>query len=60
MRKILSFQISLAAKWCPSLNSFYDRLTLLCESIGRKMFPRELYRKYQGLEEAYYPESEKG
>lgn len=33
--------ISLAAKWCPSLDSSYDRSTLLCENIARRLFPRE-------------------
>ncbi|KAL3501041.1 hypothetical protein ACH5RR_035490 [Cinchona calisaya] len=45
--------ISLAAKWCPSLTSCYDRLTLLCESIGRRLFPRDL-PEYQNMEEAHY------
>ncbi|KAK3040828.1 hypothetical protein RJ639_029172 [Escallonia herrerae] len=31
--------ISFAAKWCPSLDSNYDRSMLLCESIGRILFP---------------------
>ncbi|XP_062029014.1 uncharacterized protein LOC133745026 [Rosa rugosa] len=47
-------KISLAAKWCPSLDSSFDKATLLCESIARKVFPRELYPEYQGLEEAHY------
>ncbi|KAK8916922.1 hypothetical protein KSP39_PZI023121 [Platanthera zijinensis] len=34
-------QISLAAKWCPSLDSCFDRSTLLCEGISRRLFPRE-------------------
>ncbi|KAG0461605.1 hypothetical protein HPP92_021570 [Vanilla planifolia] len=33
-------KISLAAKWCPSLNSCFDRSTLLCEGIARRLFPR--------------------
>ncbi|GAB2280744.1 hypothetical protein Dimus_015370 [Dionaea muscipula] len=47
-------KVSLAAKWCPSLDSSFDRSTLLCESIARKMFPRESHPEYQGLEEAHY------
>lgn len=47
-------KISLAAKWCPSIDSSFDRSTLLCESIARKIFPRESYPEYKGLEEAYY------
>ncbi|XP_020593786.1 uncharacterized protein LOC110033948 [Phalaenopsis equestris] len=34
-------KLSLAAKWCPSLDSCFDRSTLLCESIARRLFPRE-------------------
>ncbi|KAL3506109.1 hypothetical protein ACH5RR_031491 [Cinchona calisaya] len=37
------YKISLASKWCPSLDSSYDRATLICESIARKVFPREIY-----------------
>ena len=47
-------KISLAAKWCPSIDSSFDRSTLLCESIARRVFPRESYVKYQGVEEAHY------
>ncbi|XP_024313204.1 uncharacterized protein LOC100843725 [Brachypodium distachyon] len=32
-------ELSLAAKWCPSLNSQYDCSTLLCEAISRRLFP---------------------
>ncbi|WOH01670.1 hypothetical protein DCAR_0521055 [Daucus carota subsp. sativus] len=46
--------ISLAAKWCPSLNSCFDKSTLLCESIARKVFPKEMYDEYEGLEDAHY------
>ena len=44
---------SLAAKWCPSLDSF-DKSTLLCESIAKTIFPRELYTEFEGLEDAHY------
>ncbi|KAL8148957.1 uncharacterized protein LOC141708541 [Apium graveolens] len=44
--------ISLAAKWCPSLDSSYDRVTLVCERIARKMFPKEEYE--DGLLDAHY------
>uniref|UniRef100_J3LA67 Uncharacterized protein n=1 Tax=Oryza brachyantha TaxID=4533 RepID=J3LA67_ORYBR len=43
MRKLAdgSFrEFSLAAKWCPSLDKSYDRSTLLCEAIARRLFPR--------------------
>ncbi|RHN70397.1 putative von Willebrand factor, type A [Medicago truncatula] len=41
----------LAAKWCPSVDSSFDRATLLCESIAKRIFPRE---EYEGVEEAHY------
>ncbi|XP_010513748.1 PREDICTED: uncharacterized protein LOC104789797 [Camelina sativa] len=47
-------KISLAAKWCPSLDSSFDKATLLCESIARKVFPRESFPEYEGVEEAHY------
>ncbi|KAE9595675.1 hypothetical protein Lal_00030744 [Lupinus albus] len=46
--------ISLAAKWCPSVDSSYDRSILLCESIARRIFPREVYTEYEGIEEVHY------
>ncbi|XP_059317566.1 uncharacterized protein LOC132068104 [Lycium ferocissimum] len=48
------YELSLAAKWCPSLDSSYDKSLLMCESIGRKLFPREDYIEYQDLEDAHY------
>ncbi|GMN49339.1 hypothetical protein TIFTF001_018493 [Ficus carica] len=47
-------KISLASKWCPSLDSSFDRTTLLCESVAKKLFPRESYPEYNGVEEAHY------
>ncbi|XP_028771921.1 uncharacterized protein LOC114729127 [Neltuma alba] len=47
-------KISLAAKWCPSIDSSFDRSTLLCESIARRIFPRESYPEYEGIAEAHY------
>ncbi|KAK3018157.1 hypothetical protein RJ639_003827 [Escallonia herrerae] len=47
-------KISLAAKWCPSLDSAFEKSTLLCESIARKIFSRESYPEYEGAEEAHY------
>ena len=41
-------KIGLAAKWCPSLRSSYDRATLLCEAIARRIFPRESSQEYLG------------
>ncbi|KAF3786549.1 Uncharacterized protein EJ110_NYTH20798 [Nymphaea thermarum] len=47
-------QLSLAAKWCPSLNSSYDRSLLLCEAIGKRLFPRESHPEYADVEERHY------
>ncbi|KFK25559.1 hypothetical protein AALP_AA8G130500 [Arabis alpina] len=47
-------KISLAAKWCPSLDSSFDKATLICESIAKKLFPRESNPEYEGIEEAHY------
>ncbi|KAL5827198.1 hypothetical protein ACOSQ3_019031 [Xanthoceras sorbifolium] len=49
-----SKKVSLAAKWCPSIDSSFDRATLICESIAKKVFPRESYPEYEGIEEAHY------
>ncbi|XP_014519392.1 uncharacterized protein LOC106776448 [Vigna radiata var. radiata] len=61
LRKDLEFlksgsetKISLAAKWCPSVDSSFDRHTLLCETIAKRVFPREEYQEYEGVEEAHY------
>ncbi|KAK1553130.1 hypothetical protein Q3G72_029406 [Acer saccharum] len=35
-------KVSLAAKWCPSLDYSHDRVTLICKSIAKKVF-RLLY-----------------
>ncbi|XP_047964593.1 uncharacterized protein LOC125209049 [Salvia hispanica] len=47
-------RISLAAKWCPSLDSSFDRITLLCETIAKKVFPVAEFPEYEGVEEAHY------
>ncbi|XVF81478.1 hypothetical protein PTKIN_Ptkin15bG0158500 [Pterospermum kingtungense] len=47
-------KIGLAAKWCPSIDSSFDKSTLLCESIAKKVFPVENYPEYEGIEEAHY------
>ncbi|KAH0738955.1 hypothetical protein KY290_037660 [Solanum tuberosum] len=49
-----SNEISLAAKWCPTVDSSYDKVTLMCESIAKKVFPRESYSEYDGIEEGHY------
>ncbi|KAG5588151.1 hypothetical protein H5410_048585 [Solanum commersonii] len=45
------YDLSLAAKWCPSLDSCYDKSLLMCESITRKLFPCV---EYEDLEDAHY------
>ncbi|MED6163233.1 hypothetical protein PIB30_078023, partial [Stylosanthes scabra] len=47
-------KISLAVKWCPSIDSSFDRSTLLCETIAKRIFPREGYAEYEGIVEAHY------
>ncbi|GJM97827.1 hypothetical protein PR202_ga14783 [Eleusine coracana subsp. coracana] len=47
--------LSLAAKWCPSLESCYDRSTLLCEAIARRLFPKcSAPELPENLEDEYY------
>ncbi|KAF9598073.1 hypothetical protein IFM89_024107 [Coptis chinensis] len=47
-------KVSLAAKWCPSLDSSYDQSTLICESIAKKVFPRDSDPEYEGIVESHY------
>ncbi|KAI3958671.1 hypothetical protein MKW98_030336 [Papaver atlanticum] len=47
-------KISLASKWCPSLDSCFDKATLLCESIARRIFPRSSNPDHENIEEAHY------
>ncbi|KAH7858517.1 hypothetical protein Vadar_024841 [Vaccinium darrowii] len=47
-------KISLTAKWCQSLDSSFDKATLLCEGIARKVFPRELFKEYDDILDAHY------
>ncbi|EXC23526.1 hypothetical protein L484_007134 [Morus notabilis] len=47
-------RISLASKWCPSIDSSYDKCTLICEGIARRVFPRESNSEYGEVEEAHY------
>ncbi|KAM0844768.1 hypothetical protein ACQ4PT_056829 [Festuca glaucescens] len=35
-----NIDLSLASKWCPSVDTCYDRSTLLCEAIARRLFPK--------------------
>ncbi|MBA0570819.1 hypothetical protein Golob_004427, partial [Gossypium lobatum] len=48
------FDITLSAKWCPSIDSSYDKATLICEVIARRVFPRKSEKESEGLEEAHY------
>ncbi|CAM0884873.1 unnamed protein product [Alopecurus aequalis] len=47
-------KIGLAAKWCPSLRSSYDRSTLLCEAIARRVFPRDSSPEYLAMADKHY------
>ncbi|GJM97942.1 hypothetical protein PR202_ga14907 [Eleusine coracana subsp. coracana] len=49
-------KIGLAAKWCPTPGSSFDRSTLLCEAVARRLFPRDSpsNRDYAGLPEEHY------
>ncbi|XP_062020727.1 uncharacterized protein LOC133737122 [Rosa rugosa] len=46
--------ISFASKFCPSIDSPYDYETLICESIAKKMFPRNNHIEYKYVEDPYY------
>ncbi|CAL9022507.1 unnamed protein product [Prunus brigantina] len=46
--------ISTASKFCPSIDSSYDKATLICENIARRMFPRHNFGEYKDVEEAHY------
>ncbi|CAH2046607.1 unnamed protein product [Thlaspi arvense] len=45
-------KIGLASKWCPSVDSSYDKTTLICEAIARRIFPRE--DEYKEIEDSHY------
>jgi len=47
-------KIGLAAKWCPTPGSSFDRTTLLCEAIARRLFPRDSSPDYSDLSEEHY------
>nr|CAB3471027.1 unnamed protein product [Digitaria exilis] len=48
-------EISLAAKWCPSVDTCYDRSTLLCEAIARRIFPKGSSPELaEDLDDEYY------
>ncbi|KAL2924126.1 hypothetical protein RDABS01_015617 [Bienertia sinuspersici] len=47
-------ELSFAARDCPSIDSSYDRHTLLCESIAKKVFARESDPDYLRIEDVHY------
>ncbi|KAK1299226.1 hypothetical protein QJS10_CPB14g01463 [Acorus calamus] len=47
-------EIGLSAKWCPSLASSFDRSTLLCDGIAKRVFGRESAPEYADIEESHY------
>ncbi|CAN6220738.1 unnamed protein product [Urochloa humidicola] len=47
-------KIGLAAKWCPMPGSSFDRSTLLCEAIARRLFPRDSSPDYADMAEEHY------
>ncbi|KAF7066848.1 hypothetical protein CFC21_072774 [Triticum aestivum] len=49
-----TMKIGLAAKWCPTPGSSFDRTTLLCEAIARRLFPRDSDPEYAQLSDEHY------
>ncbi|CAL5358094.1 unnamed protein product [Camellia sinensis] len=47
-------RIGLASKHCPSIDSTFDKSTLICEGIARRIFPRESDSVYVEIKEAHY------
>ncbi|CAN6220571.1 unnamed protein product [Urochloa humidicola] len=48
-------ELSLAAKWCLSMDCSYDQSTLLCEAIGRRLFPKGSSPELpEDLDDRYY------
>ncbi|KAL6839611.1 hypothetical protein ACP4OV_030550 [Aristida adscensionis] len=47
-------RIGLAGNWCPTPGSSFDRTTLLCEAIARRLFPRDADPDYADLPEEHY------
>ncbi|CAL5041868.1 unnamed protein product [Urochloa decumbens] len=47
-------RIGLAAKWCPTPGSSFDRSTLLCEAVARRLFPRDSSPDYADMAEEHY------
>ncbi|GJR84181.1 putative von Willebrand factor A-like domain superfamily protein [Tanacetum coccineum] len=49
-----SMKISLAAKWCPSVDSSYDKALLICESVARLLYPWDSDSEFEALDEFNY------
>uniref|UniRef100_A0A7N0UU27 Uncharacterized protein n=1 Tax=Kalanchoe fedtschenkoi TaxID=63787 RepID=A0A7N0UU27_KALFE len=47
-------KISLAAKWCPSIDSSYDKAILICRNVAKRVFPKESDEAFKGMEEEEY------
>ncbi|CAM8974089.1 unnamed protein product [Rhodiola kirilowii] len=48
------YKISLAAKWCPSIDRSYDKATLICGNVAKRLFPRESDEVFGKMEEEEY------
>ncbi|KAL9658983.1 hypothetical protein QQ045_024037 [Rhodiola kirilowii] len=48
------YKISLAAKWCPSIDRSYDKATLICGNVAKRLFPRESDEVFGKIEEEEY------
>ena len=53
MKKGKMNRVGLAAKWCRSLDSSFDKLMLLCEGIARWVWPKEAEIEYRDVEEVH-------
>ncbi|KAK3043413.1 hypothetical protein RJ639_001992 [Escallonia herrerae] len=47
------FKTSLASKWCPSIDSSYDKATRMCESVTKKAFRHEDFEEYKDIEDVH-------
>ncbi|KAL8238569.1 hypothetical protein R6Q59_015136 [Mikania micrantha] len=47
-------KISLAAKWCPNVDSSYDKAIQICESIARLIYPRDSNPEFDEIDDASY------
>nr|GEV14173.1 hypothetical protein CTI12_AA149770 [Tanacetum cinerariifolium] len=49
-----SIKISLAAKWCPSVDSLYDKALLICELVARLLYPWDSDSEFEALDAFHY------